>query len=184
MFDLDKNITAWRDSFLADKTFSIEQVDELEGHLQDRIDGFLAEGLPEEQAFQCAIVLMGDRKVLRRIYRAQARDEHNLKRYAILFLLFGAVNLFLLWTEPLWLRILPFLEPEVLVNPVIDKVLAALSYALVTIQIPAGIIIDFFESFRQFNVAEGLFIFSALSAGFFELYRQVWFSIWDRLTLR
>jgi len=182
MFDPKKNIDAWRDSFLADRAFSADQVDELEGHMYDRIEALIDDRNSEEAAFRRAVISVGDYRTLRRIYRAHRRRDLGPTRYAILFTGFIVVNLFLMWTEPLWLRILPFFEPDVLVSPVLDKILTLISYVLVTIQLPAGFLIDILESYMTFGKIEALIVFSLLSAFVFDVLYRVWHNVSDRLS--
>ena len=68
MFDLDKQIASWRKRFLNDNAFYCDEVEELENHVRDAVERFVAEGYTERDAFLEATRLLGDPTMLRREY--------------------------------------------------------------------------------------------------------------------
>ena len=69
MFDLDKQIASWRERFLNDSAFYGNEVEELENHVRDAVERFVAEGYTEREAFLEATRLLGDPTMLRREYK-------------------------------------------------------------------------------------------------------------------
>ena len=69
MFDLDKQIASWRKRFLNDSAFYGDEVEELENHVRDAVERFVAEGYTEREAFLEATRLLGDPTMLRREYK-------------------------------------------------------------------------------------------------------------------
>ena len=69
MFDLDKQIASWRQRFLNDSAFYSDEVEELENHVRDAVERFVAEGYTERDAFLEATRLLGDPTMLRREYK-------------------------------------------------------------------------------------------------------------------
>ena len=55
---LDSRIAEWR-GFVAKRDAIGADVDELEAHLRDQIDGLVASGLSEDEAFLIAVSRMG-----------------------------------------------------------------------------------------------------------------------------
>jgi putative ABC transport system permease protein len=84
-FDLDTALAAWRRSLEHNRTFTADDLDELEQHLRDQVAGFVAQGLSEKAAFSQALREMGDyataeaeyRKVYwgKRRHRGEVRHE-------------------------------------------------------------------------------------------------------------
>ena len=64
MFDLETKILEWRKQMLAAGLKAPVPLDELEGHLRERID-LLKAGLSEEEAFRSAADQLGNREVLK-----------------------------------------------------------------------------------------------------------------------
>ncbi|MEM6648607.1 MAG: permease prefix domain 1-containing protein, partial [Bacteroidota bacterium] len=58
-FNLDAALAAWRRPFEVSRTFSPEDLEELEGALIDRIEGLCAAGYEEEEAFHEAVRRLG-----------------------------------------------------------------------------------------------------------------------------
>lgn len=69
MFDLKKALAAWRRSLEHSRTFTVDDLDELEQHLRDQIAGLAAEGVTEKEAFDRALRDMGDYGTAEREYR-------------------------------------------------------------------------------------------------------------------
>ena len=69
MFNLDKQVASWRQRFLNDSAFYCDEVEELENHVRDAVERFVAEGYTERDAFLEATRLLGDPTMLRREYK-------------------------------------------------------------------------------------------------------------------
>ena len=92
----------------------------------------------------------------------------------IIFLTLVVINSFIMWTEPAWLKILPFFEEKTFINPTIDYIIKIVVYVLMAIQLPVLGIFDLFEKFYSFNRVEAIFTISLLSTGLFFLYVGLW----------
>ena len=68
-FDLDKALAAWRRSLKHNRTFTADDLDELEQHLRDQVAGLVAQGLAEEAAFRQSLREMGDYSTAEAEYR-------------------------------------------------------------------------------------------------------------------
>lgn len=92
----------------------------------------------------------------------------------IIFLTLMVINSFIMWTEPIWLKILPFFEEKTLINPTIDYIIKFLVFILLAVQLPALGLFDLFEKIYSFNRIEAIFTISLLSTGLFFLYVELW----------
>lgn len=68
-FDLEKAIAAWRRPYEVHSAFSAEDIEELEGSLRDRIDGLMAKGISEKQAFNMSQQRVGSFSAAETEYR-------------------------------------------------------------------------------------------------------------------
>lgn len=68
-FDLDTAIAAWRQSLSRNPSFRVEDLDELEMHLRDHVDGLVAGGEDPETAYRLALRRLGDHAELETAYR-------------------------------------------------------------------------------------------------------------------
>ena len=59
MFDLDKAIAAWKRTLIYNRAFLGDDLDELEQHVRDQVEGLRAEGMSVEAAFRAAMREMG-----------------------------------------------------------------------------------------------------------------------------
>lgn len=59
-FDLEKAIAAWRNSFAHTRSFSADDLEELERHLRDQTAALVRSGLSEEAAYRQAQLKIGD----------------------------------------------------------------------------------------------------------------------------
>ena len=107
MFDLEKNISDWKES--AGQHVPAEDLDELESHLRDDVEEALASGMSEEEAFVLANHRLGDIPDIGRelvyesgkpVARPAASDSrrHQRNRTFIGFLLGTAAALLLIFT--------------------------------------------------------------------------------------
>lgn len=82
-FDLETAIAAWRRPYEVNPTFSVEDVDELEGSLRDRIEALMEKGLSEKAAFRSAVKRAGSygraETEYRKVYWGKVKREHRLK---------------------------------------------------------------------------------------------------------
>ncbi len=62
MFDAEKSIADWRKALERNEALEDGDKEELEGHLRDRFDSLLREGMPDEAAFEEAVRRVGDPK--------------------------------------------------------------------------------------------------------------------------
>ncbi len=80
-FDLELAIAAWRRSLTFNRTFSGDDLDELEQHLRDQVAGLVAIGTPEEQAYRQALREMGDQGTAeteyRKVYWGKLHRQHR-----------------------------------------------------------------------------------------------------------
>ena len=87
MFNLEKAIRAWRRGYKVRRTFTPEDLRELEGHLRDQIDSLCAEGLSEREAFAQAVRAVGDYATTedeyRKVFWAKARRREYVGRELI-----------------------------------------------------------------------------------------------------
>ncbi|HMB92407.1 MAG TPA: ABC transporter permease [Rhodothermales bacterium] len=83
-FDLDKALAAWRRSLEYNRTFTADDLDELEQHLRDQVAGFVAQGLNEKAAFAQAMREMGDygtaESEYRKVYWGKLRHRGEVLR--------------------------------------------------------------------------------------------------------
>ena len=66
MFDLESQIRKWRRHVQSTAALGAQDVEELESHLRDSVDGLTDRGVSEEEAFLVSIRRMGDADALRR----------------------------------------------------------------------------------------------------------------------
>lgn len=64
MFNLDKSIVLWKNEFYKNDSFTNDDIEELEGHLLDKIYALIKSGLSEEEAFIKAKDSIGTAEVL------------------------------------------------------------------------------------------------------------------------
>lgn len=81
-FDLDTALAAWRATLTYNRTFTTDDLDELEQHLRDQVAGLVAEGLDEKAAYRQAVREMGDyataEREYRKVYWSKRRRRHEL----------------------------------------------------------------------------------------------------------
>jgi putative ABC transport system permease protein len=82
-FDLEKAIAGWRRPFEHNRAFSVEDIEELEGSLRDRVAALVEAGLAEEAAFRAAVGRMGAygtaETEYRKVYWGKLKRQHQLK---------------------------------------------------------------------------------------------------------
>jgi len=64
MFDLEKAISEWRERMQADPALEPGQIAEIESHLRDKIDDLTSRGRTPEQAFEEAVLGLGETSVI------------------------------------------------------------------------------------------------------------------------
>ena len=64
MFDLEKAIADWRKTLISNPSLEPGFIAEIESHLRDRIDGFIARGRTPEQAFGESIKVLGESGII------------------------------------------------------------------------------------------------------------------------
>ncbi|GAB5521869.1 MAG: ABC transporter permease [Rhodothermales bacterium] len=69
MFDLETALAAWRRTLETQRTFTVEDIEELEHHIRDEVHGYLLEGFDEEAAFHRAVHEMGQHGITTEEYR-------------------------------------------------------------------------------------------------------------------
>lgn len=69
MFDLDKALASWRHSYAYERSMLPEDLDELEIHIRDQVQGLMQKGFTPEAAYDEAIRQMGDRALTETAYR-------------------------------------------------------------------------------------------------------------------
>lgn len=81
-FDLDTALAAWRATLTHNRTFTTDDLDELEQHLRDQVTSLVAEGLDETAAYRQAVREMGDyataEREYRKVYWSKRRRRHEL----------------------------------------------------------------------------------------------------------
>ena len=81
-FDLEKAIAAWRRPFENNRAFSVEDVEELEGSLRDRVVAAVGRGMSLEEAFREALRRMGSYGMAeaeyRKVYWGKLRRRRQL----------------------------------------------------------------------------------------------------------
>ena len=86
-FDLEKTIAAWRHSLRLNRAFLREDLDELENHLRDHVEGLVASGLDVKDAYYRAIERLGTYGELDLEYRkvrfGRSKRKRNLLRASI-----------------------------------------------------------------------------------------------------
>jgi hypothetical protein len=80
--DLATLVASWRRWMLKHDTLTVGDVDELEGHLLDRVDQFVASGLTPDEAFLIAVKRLGRTDDLSREY-AREHSERLWKQLAL-----------------------------------------------------------------------------------------------------
>jgi hypothetical protein len=78
MFELEKEITRWRNQMQHRNVLSDESLDELEAHLRDVIDDLVANSLSQEEALIIAIKRMGNTHEIAKAYADEI--EHSIWR--------------------------------------------------------------------------------------------------------
>ncbi|MEM6646192.1 MAG: ABC transporter permease [Bacteroidota bacterium] len=69
MFNLETALATWRRTLETHRTFTAEDIEELEHHIRDEVHGYLLEGIDEETAFHRALHEMGRHGVTTEEYR-------------------------------------------------------------------------------------------------------------------
>lgn len=59
-FNLDVAIATWRHNLKSNRSFIKDDLDELEHHLRDTVEGLVSEGHSEESAYREALNRLGD----------------------------------------------------------------------------------------------------------------------------
>ena len=81
-FNLDKAIASWRRTMVYNRAFTDDDLDELEQHVRDQVDGLRAQGLPEQEAFRRTMHEMGDYSTAeaeyRKVYWGKRRRHREL----------------------------------------------------------------------------------------------------------
>ena len=80
MFDLEKAIASWRHSLKHQRVLFKEDVDELERHVRDHVDALVSAGMGGNDAFQAAMVDLGDYGSVtteyRKVYWRKIKHRH------------------------------------------------------------------------------------------------------------
>lgn len=93
MFDLEKALASWRQSYAFKRSILPEDLDELEIHVRDQVQGLVQQGVTPQAAYQEAIRQMGDcaltesayRHVLwPKLHRTQRLSDHVFHELAML----------------------------------------------------------------------------------------------------
>ena len=81
-FDLEKTIAFWRRPYEVNPAFSVEDIEELEGSLRDRVEALVDQGKTEKEAFGIAIKRMGSssraEKEYKKVYWGKLKRERKL----------------------------------------------------------------------------------------------------------
>ena len=81
-FDLDKAIASWRRTMAYNRAFTDDDLDELEQHVRDQVDGLRAQGLAKQEAFRQTMREMGDYSTAeaeyRKVYWGKRRRRRQL----------------------------------------------------------------------------------------------------------
>ena len=85
MFDLNQAISDWRRQLASRGIRASDVLDELESHLREDVDQQVRSELSQQQAFQAAILRIGEGKALQKEFRKVNR--HNTIRRTILKIL-------------------------------------------------------------------------------------------------
>ena len=84
MFDLENAIATWRHHYIQSRTFSEEDLIELERHLRDHLHHLMEQGVPEEEAFRKAVQGLGDfyeaEEEYRKVYWTKLKRNHARMR--------------------------------------------------------------------------------------------------------
>lgn len=85
MFNLNTAIAAWRRTLEHQHVFRRTDLDELEAHVCDHVEGLIKEGWSEEEAFRRAMLEVGDfgttEQEYTKIYARKTRHAHGLGTY-------------------------------------------------------------------------------------------------------
>lgn len=85
MFELDAAIVDWKRSLRSDAEITQSQVEELETHVRDSIEGYTAKGLTDQEAFLVATQMLGDGLALKHEFReVHGSSTLNMSVYWIL----------------------------------------------------------------------------------------------------
>src|SRR5690349_1831959 len=82
MFDLEQAIEDWRRKLSAAGIKAVV-LDELESHLRDHMDALLRTGLNEQQAFETAVVRIGEVQTLKKEFSGEQRVKRAILLAAI-----------------------------------------------------------------------------------------------------
>lgn len=81
MFDLEKEIAAWRSHMVQEGIERPEILDELEGHLRSEIERHLAAGWTPERVFETAVQQIGDARTIKsELEKAEDRQPPELQK--------------------------------------------------------------------------------------------------------
>ncbi len=82
MFDLDTAIASWRATLTYNRTFTADDLDELEQHVRDQVTALGREGVPAKEAFRQTLGEMGSygeaEAEYRKVYWGKLRRRHQL----------------------------------------------------------------------------------------------------------
>lgn len=103
MFDQERAITAWRRRLAVTGSLAKSDLDELESHLRDELDALAEVGITGEDAFQAAVVRLGDPDALGEEYARGNPAE--AWRAPLLWCVIGCLATFVTWPllERVWL---------------------------------------------------------------------------------
>jgi hypothetical protein len=79
MFDLDKALASWRETYARNDSIDLDSLTELENHLRDEIDALMAQGLSSQEAYEEACAQLGQESTLNAEY-AKVHPDVSWKR--------------------------------------------------------------------------------------------------------
>ena len=95
-------------------------------------------------------------------------------KMVIIFFVLIVMNSFIMWAEPVWLKIFPFFEEKTLIHPTIDNIIEILAYIFMAVQLPVLGLFDLLEKLHTFGQLSAILTISLLSTGLFFLYMWFW----------
>ena len=79
MFDLDKALASWRETYARNDSIDLDSLTELENHLRDEIDALMDQGLSSQEAYEEACAQLGQESTLNAEY-AKVHPDVSWKR--------------------------------------------------------------------------------------------------------
>jgi len=95
MFELNEAIRSWREGLRRQPNFRGSDLDELEDHLREEIDGLRTSGLSDEEAFLVATRRMGNPEDLNSEFAIA--DPKGRREFRLSWMILGALTLILVW---------------------------------------------------------------------------------------